>query len=225
MPVRNHARSEPESILCDPRLPAAADYFLKVMAEVDVEPHLEVLRQYRAGTGELEDAMFAARVLAAKKELRAVPELLALLRGSRADDPRRHDFATAIGRFGDLALEPLLDLWDSTDTEPLRDMIAAALSLLRLHDPRILEILVDRLRVDSARGALLLEEYGDAAALPALHRALGVLDLDRTSDLRMCLHILTLAGAILDLDDRLSPTERFKVAVAERLQRQVILAE
>jgi hypothetical protein len=120
------------------------------------------------------------------------PQLLDLFRAlssSQAlpflvDQVRRdpHDVADelveSLAALGKAAVDPLLDL-----LKQLSDPgdVPFLLSELGVRDPRILNVLIDRLTVDPFDAALCLEIYGDPAAIPALQAALGQLpDVDRS---------------------------------------------
>lgn len=74
--------------------------------------------------------------------------------------------------FGERALEPLLKLYEELGEEQGSD-IAFLLAGLGVHDPRVLELLLDRLQFDAGDGALCLELYHDPAARPALETMLA----------------------------------------------------
>jgi len=74
--------------------------------------------------------------------------------------------------FGERAVEPLLKLYEDLGEEEGSD-IAFLLAGLRVHDPRVLTLLLDRLQFDARDGALCLELYHDPAARPALEAMLA----------------------------------------------------
>ena len=74
--------------------------------------------------------------------------------------------------FGERAVEPLLKLYEELGEEQGSD-IAFLLAGLRVHDPRVLSLLLDRLQFDAGDGALCLELYHDPAARPALETMLA----------------------------------------------------
>src|SRR6185312_12599070 len=51
--------------------------------------------------------------------------------------------------------------------------VAFLLAALRVRDPRVLKLLLDRLEYDAADGAFCLGLYGDSAAQPALEKMLA----------------------------------------------------
>jgi SEC-C motif-containing protein len=74
--------------------------------------------------------------------------------------------------FGAKATEPLLGLYEELGEEQGSD-VAFLLAALRERDPRVLQLLSDRLEYDAADGAFCLGLYGDPAARPALEAMLA----------------------------------------------------
>lgn len=95
----------------------------------------------------------------------ALPYFLESVRRHWEDVP--NELAEAIVAIGPPALEPLLDLYHELGEEQGGE-IAFILAELQIRDPRILEILLERLEYDAHDGALLLEIYGDSAAIAAI---------------------------------------------------------
>jgi hypothetical protein len=87
------------------------------------------------------------------------------------------DLIHAFLRFGEKAVEPLLALYEELGEEQGED-VAFLLAGLRVRDPRVLELLLDRLEYDAADGAFLLGLYGDQAARPALEKMLAEIPAD-----------------------------------------------
>lgn len=77
------------------------------------------------------------------------------------------------------ALEPLIELYRSLE-EDQGGEVAFLLASFRIHDPRILAILLDRLEYDAGDGALCLGLYSDPAAKPALEKLLDSLSAEET---------------------------------------------
>jgi HEAT repeat protein len=75
------------------------------------------------------------------------------------------------------ALEPLIELYQTLEEDQSGE-VAFLLASFRVHDPRVLRILLDRLEYDAGDGALCLGLYGDAEAKPALEQLLTTLDTD-----------------------------------------------
>ena len=86
----------------------------------------------------------------------------------------------AILPLGERAVEPLLKLYEEIGEEQGSD-IAFLLAGLRVHDPRVLALLLDRLEFDAADGAFCLGMFGDPAAVPALEKMLAELPADDES--------------------------------------------
>ncbi len=88
-------------------------------------------------------------------------------------DPEEVDegLIQALLPFGKHAVDPLLELNEELGEEQGSD-IAFLLATLRARDPRVLELLLDRLEYDAADGAFCLGLYGDPAARPALEKML-----------------------------------------------------
>jgi hypothetical protein len=74
--------------------------------------------------------------------------------------------------FGEKAIEPLMALYEELGEERSAD-IAFLLAGLRVHDPRVLALLIERLEYDAADGAFCLGLLGDKAARPALEKMLA----------------------------------------------------
>jgi hypothetical protein len=75
------------------------------------------------------------------------------------------------------AMEPLIELYHTLEEDEAGE-VAFLLASFRIHDPRILEILLDRLEFDAGDGALCLGLYGDPAAKAALENLLSTLDAE-----------------------------------------------
>jgi hypothetical protein len=73
---------------------------------------------------------------------------------------------------GERAIDALLRLYEELGEEQGSD-VAFLLAGLRIRDPRVLTVLLDRLEFDAADGAFCLGLYGDAAARPALEKILA----------------------------------------------------
>jgi hypothetical protein len=73
---------------------------------------------------------------------------------------------------GEKAVDGLLKLYEELGEEQGSD-VAFLLAGLRIRDPRVLTVLLDRLEYDAADGAFCLGLYGDAAARPQLEKMLA----------------------------------------------------
>jgi hypothetical protein len=78
----------------------------------------------------------------------------------------------ALLAYREQALEPLLQLYEELGEEQGADT-AFVLAGLRVRNPRVLNLLLERLEFDAADGAFLLGLYGDAAARPPLEEMLA----------------------------------------------------
>jgi hypothetical protein len=78
----------------------------------------------------------------------------------------------AVLAYGEKAVEPLLSLYHELDEE-LGSDVAFLLAGLRVRDPRVLSLLLDRLEFNAADGAFCLGLYGDPSARPALEKMLA----------------------------------------------------
>lgn len=145
------------------------------------------------------------------------PEIIALFRHSKSpealpflinyikEDPTDlpDEAVEAVVEIGPPALEPLLQLYGELD-ESENGEIAFILANLRVRDPRILQLLLDRLEFDLPDTALLLSIYGDPAARPALEQAAADLP---SSDAELRKEIQDALGA-LDNPVKTNPEEQ-----------------
>jgi hypothetical protein len=95
--------------------------------------------------------------------------------------------------FGERAVEPLLKLYEELGEEQGSD-IAFLLAGLGVRDPRVLELLLDRLQFDAGDGALCLELYHDPAARPALETMLAEIPAEEVELRRDLQHALQELG-------------------------------
>ena len=109
------------------------------------------------------------------------PEGVPFLVGFIKDDPEDvpDDVVYALAENAPQALEPLLTLYDELE-ETESGEVAFILANLGLRDERILKLLMERLEYDLSDTILLLDMYGDAAAVPAIETAAETLtDADK----------------------------------------------
>jgi len=90
----------------------------------------------------------------------------------RAPEDVDDSLIQALLPFAEKATTPLLALYDELGEEQGSD-VAFLLAALRVRDPRVLKLLLDRLDFDAADGAFCLGLYGDPAAQPALEKILA----------------------------------------------------
>ena len=93
------------------------------------------------------------------------------------------DLIQAFLPFGEKAAEPLIRLYEEVGEEHGGD-VAFLLAGLRIRDPRVLALLLERLEFDAGDGAFLLGLYGDQSARPALEKMLAELPEDE-AELRL----------------------------------------
>ncbi len=101
-----------------------------------------------------------------------IPFLIDSIRVAPIEIP--DDVIETLVLLGQPALEPLLQLYAELD-ESESGELAFILASLRVHDDRILKVLLERLPFDAVDGAFLLGLYHDSAALPALEKLLAEL--------------------------------------------------
>jgi hypothetical protein len=99
----------------------------------------------------------------------ALPFLVEVIRRYPYDI--QDDLLDAFCRLEAEAIGPLLALYEELGPDE-GDELAFLLAALQVRDPRILHLLLERLRKDPNGGAFLLGVYGDPAALPELQKAL-----------------------------------------------------
>ncbi len=104
-----------------------------------------------------------------------IPFLIDSIRVAPIEIP--DDVIETLVLLGQPAVEPLLQLYAELD-EAEGGEVAFILASLRVHDDRILKVLLDRLPFDAGDGAFLLGLYHDPAALPALETLLAELTED-----------------------------------------------
>jgi hypothetical protein len=111
----------------------------------------------------------------------------------RTHDDVNDELVQTLLPFGERAVEPLLKLYEELGEEQGSD-IAFLLAGLRVHDPRVLALLLDRLQFDAADGALCLELYHDPAARPALETMLAEIPAEEVELRRDLQHALDELG-------------------------------
>jgi hypothetical protein len=102
------------------------------------------------------------------------PEAIEFFMDAIRREPEEIDdnLVQALLPLGAQAVDALLGLYEELGEERGSD-VAFVLAGLRIHDPRVLAILLDRLEFDAADGAFCLGLYGDAAARPPLEQMLA----------------------------------------------------
>ena len=112
------------------------------------------------------------------RDPRALDYLTEVVRRDPTDVP--DDLNFALPAFGAAAVEPLLKLAHELEEDQAGEVafLLAGLGQKGVRDPRILELLLDRLDFDLRDGALCLGLYGDPAAIPAIEKFLHELPND-----------------------------------------------
>jgi hypothetical protein len=102
------------------------------------------------------------------------PEAVDFLMGAIRRQPEdiEDTLVQALLPLGARAVDGLLALYEELGEEQGSD-VAFLLAGMRIHDPRVLAVLLDRLEFDTADGAFCLGLYGDPAARPALEKMLA----------------------------------------------------
>ena len=106
------------------------------------------------------------------RDPRALSYLTEVVRRHPTDVP--DDLNFALPAFGAAAVDPLLNLAQELEEDQAGEVafLLAGLGQKGVRDPRILELLLDRLVYDMRDGALCLGLYGDPAAIPAIEKLL-----------------------------------------------------
>jgi hypothetical protein len=134
----------------------------------------------------------------------AVPFLVDLARRDPLDI--QDDLVETLVLFGAASVDPLLGLLKEIEEagEDAGD-VPFLLSQLRVHDPRILEALTQRLANGDPEAPLLLDMYSDPAAIPALEAALARLTADDTGAFRIKSYIKDLASGDPEVEEQEEP--------------------
>ncbi len=156
--------------------------FLHALLDRDEEAFPAVLAF--AGRNRSEDAVDLSPELLSLFRHWNRPEALSFLIAYIKEDPEEipDEAVESLVAIGRPVLEPLLSLYEELE-ESASGEVAFILASLRIRDERILRILLGRLEYDLADTALLLEVYGDPAAIPAVETAIAELGKD-DKDLR-----------------------------------------
>jgi HEAT repeat protein len=136
-----------------------------------------------------------------KTPVEALPFYLDLIRSE--PEEVSDEVVTAILRIGEPAVAPLIDLYHELGEEQGFD-IAFVLARMGVRDPRIQEILLDRLEYDAAEGAFTLGLYGDPASRPALEKMLDEIpeeDVELRRELAFAIDQLNAPPAAIEPDE------------------------
>jgi hypothetical protein len=162
----------------------------------------------------------AASLLGDLGAVEAIEPMLDVLRTTDGLTATHEAVLEAIVRLGPAVLEPVLLAYAGSTDPKLRFSLASALSRMGHHDPRILSALVEYLPENPDHGAGCLADYGDPAALPALHAALAAQPVDRSPSLLGNHEIIELCAAIEDLGGTLAPSQEAKRAQVDALRER-----
>ena len=105
----------------------------------------------------------------------ALPFYIETLRRDPLDPP--DELFEALVEVGQPALEPLLALYEELG-EDIGGEVAFVLAGLRIRDPRILHLLIERLEYDAGEAAFLLEIYADPAGIPPIEAMAAQIQAD-----------------------------------------------
>ena len=106
----------------------------------------------------------------------AVPFLVTLVIANIEELPE--ELMEAVLEVGTPAAEALIKLYDEIDEDELHGETAFLLAAFRNRDPRILKRLLDHFEYDAADGNIILNTFGDPAAIPAMEKILDEPGLD-----------------------------------------------
>ncbi|MDX2268253.1 MAG: hypothetical protein NW208_09110 [Bryobacter sp.] len=115
-------------------------------------------------------------LLTALPEVDPLEYILKLLREGYTEFPE--SLPVLLRRAGARAVEPLLEIYRSLEEEESSE-IAFLLAGLELHDPRIAQMITERLEFDMEDGAILAGLYGDPALVPVLSKYLSEVGQNR----------------------------------------------
>lgn len=101
----------------------------------------------------------------------ALPFMMALVKANIEELPE--ELMEAVLEIGSPAVEEMIKLYDEIDEDDLRGELAFMLASFRNRDPRILSRLLDHFEYDAADGAIILESFGDPAAIPAIEKIIA----------------------------------------------------
>jgi hypothetical protein len=111
----------------------------------------------------------AIDLLTELREPAAVTAMLKIIASTTSDEPIHDKVVERLPDFGEVALEPTLAaLAQTPKATETAESLCCMLSALGVRDERILQALLDLLKVKPRAGAAYLADYGDPAACSAL---------------------------------------------------------
>jgi hypothetical protein len=169
------------------------------------DPEKSIADLIRFGLEEREDVRESlmpdlTQILRHLKTPKAIPVFLEDLR--RNDLDASLPLINALREIGEPAVEPLLEFYKETGAEEDSDA-AFLLSSLGIRDPRILEVLIEHLKIDPVDAGHCLATYGDPAAVPAMQAAIATMQGEdwMTESLRHSLQDLESGRAVQEDDE------------------------
>ena len=148
----------------------------------------------------------AVKLLKQLKPLEAIEPMLQALVNSEYSDMIYSDIIFALADFGAPVLEPALKAFVAcvAQENEAQGGIAEILSRIGVKDERIYSILIEMLEYDPELAAMLLQHYGDAAALPHLSTALDLTKSgDKTRIIELVAAIEALGGTLTSRQQKL----------------------
>jgi NADPH-dependent ferric siderophore reductase len=164
--------------------------------------------------------VYAAELLGAIGDSRAVPILLRCLEQSDALEALHHQAVEALVNLGTPALESCLEAYAAAPGGALRDDLACVLERFGRQDERLYEVFLDTLKRTPEIGANCLAAYGDARAIPALGQCFDALPVRHDESPLANRVFIELRCAIEDLGGSLTAEQEAKFAQADAQRRR-----
>jgi len=156
-------------------------------------------------------SLYAARLLGALGDERAIPVLMRCLPTSEEFDGLCYEAVKALVAIGPAAIDRCIEAYAATNDENVRDSVLDVLGKSPKPDERIYEVFLDTLERSPELGAIFLGKYGDPRALPALSKALDDVAIPDDDSLQTYFVLMELQCAIEDLGGQLTETQLAKV--------------
>jgi len=123
--------------------------------------------------------LHAADLLTELREPAAIGAMLKILERTSVDAPIHDKVVECLPDFGEAALEPTLAALARTKVDSdTAESLCCVLSALGLRDERILQALMNLMKVHPRAAAMYLADYGDPAAGPAVLGVIATFELD-----------------------------------------------
>jgi hypothetical protein len=123
--------------------------------------------------------LHAVDLLAQIGDPRAIDAMLAVLASAPGGESIHDKVVEGLPHFGPVAIDAILRaLARAPKNSDTAEAMCCVLAALGVRDPRILQALLDLLKVRTREAAVYLAEYGDPAACPALLAVLCAADRD-----------------------------------------------